>query len=90
MAGFIFKRRTPITEPQNEEPLSMKSLSLVAALLISFTFLGCGGSSEPTNIMEGTTEEAMQSYEEMIAADEAMMSDADAADEIAEEPDATE
>ena len=40
--------------------------------------------------MEGTTEEAMQSYEEMIAADEAMMSDADAADEIAEEPAATE
>ena len=89
MAGFIYKRRTPNTDPKTRNRL-MKSLSLVAALLITFTFVGCGGSSEPTNIMEGTTEEAMQSYEEMIAADEAMMSDADAADEIAEEPAATE
>ncbi len=41
-------------------------------------------------MMEGAGEEAMKSYEEMIAADEAMMSEADAADEVAEEPAPTE
>ena len=55
-------------------------LAIMAAVLMS----GCGGSNEPTNVMDGMGEEAMQSYEEMIAADEAMMSAGDASDEAPE------
>ena len=55
-------------------------LAIMAAILMS----GCGGSNEPTNVMDGMGEEAMQSYEEMIAADEAMMSAGDASDEAPE------
>ncbi len=67
-----------------------KLFHLTLLFAFSVSLIGCGGSSEPTNMMEGAGEEAMKSYEEMIAADEAMMSEADAADEVAEEPAPTE
>jgi len=66
----------------------MKYFFSALGLCLSLGFVGCGGSSEPTNMMEGQ-EAALQSYEDMIAADEAAMSGADAADEAPETEAAT-
>lgn len=54
------------------------SVALGLALVLSVT--GCG-KDEPTSMMEGVDQEALQSYEEMLAADEARMSEDEAADE---------
>lgn len=67
-----------------------RMLQLCFILAATLSVIGCGGSDQPANVMDGAGEEAMQSYEEMVAADEAMMSESDAADEVTEEPAATE
>ena len=61
-----------------------KMLKLCFILAATLIVIGCGGSDQPVNMMDGAGEEAMKSYEEMIAADEAMMSESDAADEVTE------
>lgn len=53
----------------------MKRFVSCCVLAFSATIIGCGGSSEPTNIMENADEAAAQSYDEMVAADEAAMSE---------------
>ncbi|MEM9365379.1 MAG: hypothetical protein AAGD07_05235 [Planctomycetota bacterium] len=53
--------------------------ALGLALLITMV-VGCG-TDQPTSMMDGVDQEALQSYEEMVAAEEARMTQADAADE---------
>ncbi len=51
----------------------MKRISALCLFGLAISLSGCGGSSEPSNIMEGLDESAVQSYDEMVAADEARM-----------------
>ena len=62
----------------------MNKVFAIGALALTIAAVGCGGSGEPTNVMQGQGEEAIRSYEEMVAAEEAMMSQGDASDEVAE------
>jgi hypothetical protein len=57
----------------------VKRFFAVCLFGLGFVLVGCGGAKEPSNIMEGVDKAAVQSYEEMVAADEAAMS-SDSAD----------
>ena len=53
--------------------LNVTSLFSIAILAAVATLSGCS-SSEPANVMENADQEAIQSYEDMVAEEEAMMS----------------
>jgi len=61
----------------------MKYFFSSLGLCLSLGFVGCSGLSEPTKMTEGQ-EAALELYEDMIAADKAAMSGAEAADEAPE------
>ena len=53
----------------------MKRVFAVGMFALSIALVGCGGSSGPTNVMENADQAAVQSFEEMVAAETAMMSE---------------
>lgn len=53
----------------------MKRFFAICMLFASATMIGCGDSGSTENIMEGADEAAVLSYDEMVAADEAMMNE---------------
>ena len=64
----------------------MKRVLAICLFAASTAMVGCGGSGEPQNIMDGADEAAVLSYEEMVAADEAAMSASPDDAEVAETP----
>ncbi len=72
----------------------MKRVFAFGLFAASIAVIGCGETTRSGNIMEGEGQSAIQSYEEMVAADEAMMNedpgDAAEADDAGDAAPATE
>lgn len=51
----------------------MKNLCVAGVFAASISLVGCGGSSEPTNVMGNASQSEIQNYDDLVAADEAMM-----------------
>ena len=52
----------------------MKKVLAIGLLVTAAAMVGCGGSGETSNMMEGADKSELQKYEEMIAAETAAMS----------------
>ena len=68
----------------------MKTFFTIALVSATLVLSGCGGTDEPSNIMEGVDPAALQEYEDLVAADEAAMPAEDSSGgtgEVAETPD---